>query len=85
MPIVVDPGADIVSAMPGGGIQTLSGTSMATPHVASIAALLFQAKPQATVEQMQRALEATCTQLPGVGPLRQGFGLINPVAALAAL
>lgn len=36
---VVAPGVDVVSAAVGGGWRTMSGTSMATPHVAGVAAL----------------------------------------------
>jgi len=38
-PDLVGPGVNIVSAKVGGGLKSLSGTSMATPHVAGVAAL----------------------------------------------
>ncbi|MFE3599833.1 S8 family peptidase [Streptomyces sp. NPDC059142] len=42
------PGVDIVSARLGGGYKSLSGTSMASPHVAGVAALLKEKYPTAS-------------------------------------
>lgn len=84
-PNIVAPGVDVISAKPGGGVQSMSGTSMATPHVAGVAALLFQAKPDASVAQVEEAIQTTCTQLPSDPPLRYGFGLVNPSEALKKL
>lgn len=40
--MVAAPGVDVVSAAAGGGLRSLSGTSMATPHVAGVSALWAQ-------------------------------------------
>ena len=49
LPVVSAPGVNIQSAASGGGLQTMSGTSMACPHVAGVAALWWQAMRQTSV------------------------------------
>jgi len=85
VPDLVGPGGDIVSARPGGGFQLMSGTSMATPHIAGLAALLMEAKPEATITQIERAIFASCEPLDGVPSNRQGRGLPHGPQALAYL
>ncbi|MFO1154652.1 MAG: S8 family serine peptidase [Rhodospirillales bacterium] len=53
------PGESILAAVPGGGLAIKSGTSMATPHVAGAFAILKQAKPTATITELQNALSCT--------------------------
>src|SRR3989440_5267388 len=53
------PGEAILSSVTGGGYAVLSGTSIATPHVAGSWAVLKQAAPHATVGQMLGALQST--------------------------
>ena len=63
------PGQDIVSAKRGGGNTTLSGTSMASPHVAGVLALCRARHPGASPDEVRAcALDnATEGRLSGVG------------------
>ncbi|MFJ4839587.1 S8 family serine peptidase [Streptomyces sp. NPDC088746] len=63
------PGVDIVSAKLGGGSTTLSGTSMASPHVAGAAALYKEQHPDAAPQEVSDwlAAEATPDVLTGLG------------------
>jgi subtilisin family serine protease len=77
------PGVDVLSDRAGGGYVRMSGTSMATPHVAAVAALVAAADP-GSARALRARLDSTAKDLlaPGRDPAT-GFGLIDPSAALA--
>lgn len=50
------PGSAILSTVPGGGYASYSGTSMASPHVAGAAALLWSVNPDITALEMKSIL-----------------------------
>ncbi|HZU25444.1 MAG TPA: S8 family serine peptidase [Bryobacteraceae bacterium] len=84
-PDCVAPGVGVISAKPGGGWQEMDGTSMATPHVAGLVALLLQAKPNASAPELQEAILASAVPITGEPPLRYGHGVVHAVEALKAL
>lgn len=85
VPDIVAPGVDIWSAAPGGGFQMMQGTSMATPHVAGLAALLFEAQPDASVAQVEAALFDSATRTAHLPEIRAGRGMPHAVNALKTL
>ncbi|MFI5346693.1 MAG: S8 family peptidase [Elusimicrobiota bacterium] len=76
---VIAPGVDIYSLSKNGGYETMSGTSMATPHVAGLAVLYLSKHKGATPDQVRAALSAASTKLPGVPDVGQGAGLPSAV------
>jgi subtilisin family serine protease len=60
---VAAPGDNVYSTAPGGGYSTKSGTSMASPHVAGVAALLKSANPTATPAQLRQLLATQADDL----------------------
>ncbi|NUP80772.1 MAG: S8 family serine peptidase [Nonomuraea sp.] len=90
-PDVTAPGVGIVAAAHAGGTigepveegyTRLSGTSMATPHVAGAAALLAQKHPDWTGERLKAVLSGSASPHPKATAFEQGAGRIAVAAAL---
>jgi subtilisin family serine protease len=85
-PDVVAPGVGIRTADRYDSFQTLTGTSVAAPHVAGALALLRAAHPDQPADVVESALLSTATDLGASGPdQRYGNGRIDLVAADTAL
>ena len=81
VPDLVAPGKDITSCVPGGGFETWDGTSMATPVVSGIAALIIEQNPDILALELMDTLLDTCKDL-GKPSSRQGEGLVQVTAAV---
>lgn len=79
------PGHQIYSAWPGNGYNTISGTSMATPHVAGVIALILQANPNLTIDELRALLKDTARTELHMGQLPNdlyGTGIVDAYQAV---
>jgi serine protease AprX len=80
-------GADDAEAMDATHVPfytMISGTSMATPHVAGIVALMMEANPDLDTLTIKRLLQESATNMPGYERYEVGAGYVNARAAVAA-
>jgi len=82
---VAAPGSDILSTYPDKSYDVMSGTSMATPFVAGLAALILSRYPSYTPDQVADAIVHNADDLPTAGSgydTTYGCGRINAYASL---
>jgi subtilisin family serine protease len=71
----IAPGVDIFSLKMGGGYVSLSGTSMASPHIAGLAALAY-AEGARTPSALRAALDKAANPIAGLTPDLEGRGMV---------
>ncbi|WP_202078324.1 S8 family peptidase [Caldalkalibacillus salinus] len=74
------PGVDVLSTVPNNGYDRYNGTSMASPHVAGVAALVWGAKQGLSNEQLRQLLRDSAMDLGD--PNHYGYGLVQAVDAI---
>ncbi len=80
---LIAPGSSILSTLPGDEYGTYSGTSMASPHVAGVAALTWAANNELSHSDVRQILRDTAEDL-GLSSNQQGYGLARADLAVAA-
>ena len=78
--LVAAPGVGILSTTAPGQYERYDGTSMASPHVAGVAALLWAAHPNASLDQVRKAILSSAVPIAGVE-----HGRVDAARAVAAL
>jgi subtilisin family serine protease len=81
-----NPVTAVLSTWNDGQFRAISGTSMATPHVAAAAALVWSCDPSWTATQIRDALAATAKDAGAPGrDTSYGFGIVQARDALVSL
>ncbi|MEQ9670220.1 S8 family serine peptidase [Coleofasciculus sp. G2-EDA-02] len=76
------PGSSVYSTIPGGGYGFKSGTSMASPHVAGVASLIWSQDPTLTAQQVKDRILATVDPIPALQGITVSGGRLNAYSAL---
>jgi subtilisin len=85
VPDLVAPGVSVLSCIPNRKFAKMDGTSMATPHIAGLAALLLQARPTASANDLEQAILASCQRPSTMPEARANRGVPDGLRALQAL
>ncbi|MHC4273534.1 MAG: S8 family serine peptidase [Planctomycetota bacterium] len=82
-PDIAAPGVSVRSSIPGGTYGTSSGTSMASPHVNGVAALMLQANPDLAVDEIKQIIYDTAFDLGAPGEDNDyGWGMVDAFEAV---
>jgi subtilisin family serine protease len=84
-PEIAAPGVSTRSCVPSGGYSVYNGTSMASPHVNGVLALMMDANPDLTGQQAKQIIYDTAIDLGSPGKDNDyGYGMVDAVACVEA-
>jgi subtilisin family serine protease len=81
---IAAPGAEIMSTWPGNQYEEHSGTSMATPVVSGVAALILSVNPDLSVTDLRKRLLDTVDKIPALDGKVSSGGRVNAASAVRA-
>ena len=85
-PDIAAPGLAVVSSAPQGLYQAISGTSQAAPHVTGIIALMLDAQPDLSVDEIESILKKTAKRTGVLHPnYSSGWGRVDALSAVNAV